>query len=406
MINEYNNIKIINSKKTMTLFYVIFYLFCFIFWAVIYYKMIMVKNTGDYYIHNQFSILMMEGKFETIYPGYQLVVGIPYVITKININYISIVVLSFFSVFTVYVTSKLLIELLNNKEENKYYIMILSFLLNIIQPIFTYSIRPGYSSGNGYISPTQAVCKPFVLLTFIYTYRMYKNDNYEKKNQILLFLNIFMSIIMKPAFAMAYIPAIGILYFVDEIIKNNSLKYKIKSYINKIWPLFFSGLVMIVQYLLSFHLKMPDDTKYNLKEGAGIKIGFLVAWKSVISNVPLSILFAYLFPIVLLISLMIAKSKKLVSITMKEKKFFNICIIYGVISILYMSFLYQELCISDCNFRNAWVMTFSVIQIFCISILYRITKENFFSLKLLFLNWGVFSVHVIMGIALYIKNII
>ena len=394
-----------NSKRKKEYGIFLLYFLILLFWSILYYKLTVVKSISDYRDHNQFSIWMMRGEFETTYPGYQLLIGIPYIITGIDVEYISVAILSVFALFTVYITNNLLVELLNNKDVNKYQMLILSFLLNIIQPIFTYSIRPGYSSGNGYISPTQAVCKPFVLLAFLYTYRMYKDEKYTIKNQLFLTIVLFLSCIIKPVFAMAYIPAIGLLYFVDEILKKTSLKEKVKGYVLKIWPLFITGIVLILQYIMSFNLKIPANTGYSLSDGASIRVGFLVAWKSVISNVPLSLAFAYFFPLVLLITISTQKNKRALVLS-EEKYFFRICIFYGLVSLLYMCFLYQEAHISDCNFRNAWIVTFSIIYIFCISVLYRITKEKIIPLSRIFINWGAFSVHIIMGIALYIKNII
>ena len=396
-----------NTDKTKYLLcYFLFFLFCTLIWAIVYYKLVAVEVTGDYFDHNRFAQWMMEGEFETTYPGYQLLVGIPYLLTGIKIEYISVAVLTVFALFTVYVTDVLIRNLLKDINPDKIQTLILSFLLNIIQPVFTYSIRPGYSSGNGYISPTHAVCKPFIILVFLYTYRMFADRKYDIKNQILLFASLLMSCIIKPVFAMAYVPAMGILYLTDELSQSSDIREKIKSYILKIWPLFFTGIVLILQYALSFNLKMPPDTGYSLSEGAGIKIGFLVAWKSVVSSVSLSLVFAYFFPIVLLITGLLYKRKsgeKLISSC--ENNFLKISFFYGAVSLLYMSLLYQENHVEDCNFRNAWIVTFSVIYILCISVLYRNTRERKLSRALTIINWGAFSVHILMGIALYIKNI-
>ncbi len=389
------------------IFNTLFYLFNIIFWGLLYHKLINVKNIGDYYAHNQFAKWMMEGKFETTYPGYQLMVGIPYKLTGIDVGYISVSILTIFALLTIYLTYRLLTELINESDVNKYHILILSFILNIIQPIFTYSIRPGYCSGNGYVSPTQAVCKPFILLVFLYTYRMYRKKEYGAANQVKLTIVLIASCLIKPLFAMAYVPAMGCLYLFDEIINKSDIKKKIKSYILKVWPLFITGIVLILQYALSFNLKMPENTGYSLNEGAGISVGFLVAWRSVVSSVPLSFIFAYLFPIVQLIMLLILKIKKLdVRLTTEENSFFRICIPYGTVSLLYMTLLYQDNHIADCNFRNAWVVTFTLIFILCASVLYRISREKKISVSSMIINWGVFCVHILMGIALYIKNVI
>ncbi len=398
-----------NDKKLKNnIFYNVIFIFLnIIFWMILYYRMIIINQFGDYYDHNRFTVLMMNGKFETVYPGYQWIVGILYVITGINVEYISVGVMTVFAVFSVYVTASLLKEILGKEEIKNYSLLFLSFLLNIIQPIFTYSIRPGYSSGNGYISPTQALCKPFVILAFLVTYRMYKNNKYSFDKQVVLFILLFISCIIKPVFAMAFVPSLGILHFVDELINESELKEKVKSYIVKIWPLFLTGIVLIIQYLCSFNLKLPEGTGYSLNEGASIKIGFLVSWKSVVSSVPLSIIFAYFFPLLLLITIVVKKNKEANEIVTQEQKLFlKISLYYGAISFIYMSFLYQENHVKDCNFRNAWVVTYIIIYTLCISILYRFKREDNKAKCAVLLNWGAFSVHIIAGVALYLKNII
>ena len=404
-MNTDNYIKI-NKKNNYLLFNIIFFIICAVTWAVLYYKLIIINNIGDYYAHNKYAEWMMQGEFETTYPGYQILVGIPYAILGIDTKYVSVCVLTIFAMFTVYVTAKLLGELLTDVKIDKYQILILAFLLNIIQPIFTYSIRPGYSSGNGYISPTQAICKPFAILVFLYSYKMYKNNRYNIRNQIILVCFLCISCIIKPLFAMAYVPAIGILYFVDELSYKSKCTVKIKSFIKKTWPLIITGTILILQYLLSFNLKMPPDTGYSLSDGAGIKIGFMVAWKSVVSSVSISILFAYFFPIVLMITILLNDLRNNNKLVKKEEIiFFKICSFYGIVSFLYMSLLYQETRVLDCNFRNAWVVTFTIIFILSITILYRISTERKIRLRLMIVNWGAFFVHVLMGMVLYFKYV-
>ena len=388
-------------------FNIFFVIFNILFWGYLYFQLVVIKNTGDYEAHNYFARLMMNGDFETTYPGYQWLVGIPYKLTGVKIEYISVIVLTIFALLSVYATKLLLIELLKEQEFRDVHISILSFILNIIQPIFTYSIRPGYSSGNGYISPTQAVCKPFIILAFLYTYRMYKDNSYTMKNQVKLTVSLILSCIMKPLFAMTYVPAMGILYLFIEIKNKDIIKNKIINYVSKSYPLLITGIILILQYVLSFHLKITEiEYGYSMKGGATIKFGFLVAWRLVVSNVPLSIIFAYFFPIVLFLSIIIIRIKTgNTVINDVEKKFLTLCLFYGAISLFYMCFFHQGKEETACDFRNAWIVTFSIIYILCSIILYRITFGKKNNNKTLAINWLAYIVHILMGMALYARNI-
>lgn len=156
----------------------------------------------------------------------------------------------------------------------------------------------------------------------------------------------------------------------------------------------------------------------GIDKDSHIRFGWMTAWSSVVDNVPLSILFAYFFPLVVGI---IAFFRKKHEINEHTKEYAKICLSYGVISFLYMAFLYQENHVSDANFRNGWVLTFNFVYILAVSILIQWirndgTNESFLHIRetgiILFCrkHWSTvlpvmaLCIHVLFGLALLVKN--
>jgi len=417
---------IVKNDKTKSIYRYAFWILLYVIWMVFYWKQCVINNSGDYYWHNQFAQWMIDGEMIIFYPGYHLVVGGISKLTSINIMVISAVVLSLMANLSIYITSCLIEYLSGNK--NYWINIILATIVNIVQPIFTSGIRPGYSSGNGYISPTQAMCKPFVLLTIYIFIKMYNDNKWDFLSQLRLLFLLIITCIIKPIFAMAFIPAIGLLFLVDEIItdKKNIVLFA-QNYIIKVWPLFITGLFLISQLII---YKNAKNTKYEELYSHGNKskicFGFFYAWSMVVSNVSLSIVFAYFFPIVIfIVLLLIRKSGKIKNLVNdKEKNFIKITSIYGLISFSYMAFLYQDAGYErDCNFRNAWVITFLMVFLFCVILLYKLmiyfsfkeelknisnngVKTFFKNSCIIILPSIALLIHIVFGILLFAKNLL
>lgn len=418
-----------NMHSKSKYFYLFFWLLNFVLWFTLYWKMCVVNNNGDYYYHNLFASYIINGDMNSMYPGYHLIVGGIAKIFNVQIIKVSAIVLDIFMCLSVYISYLLLKEILNKKNYCSDLILLLfAFILNVVQPIFTSSIRPGYSSGNGYISPTQAACKPFILLAILLFYRMYKSSKWNVKSQIVFTLVLIISCIIKPVFAMAFVPSMGILLLVEEIIKLKKKTVKIGravlNYLKEIWPLFVTGLFLIAQYLYGRTTVIPIDTIYTERAGSSIRIGFLRSWSLVVSNVWVSIIFAYLFPLVVLCLYAYYKNKSLQKFNSGLIFYLKMCIFYGAVSFLYMAFLYQDNGYEeDCNFRNAWIVTFIMFFSLSISVLIKWIKEvelcnqiaNIKSIglrKIIFDNKAIFisifslSIHLLFGVLLLLKNIV
>ena len=390
----------INKRKIYIIYISALFLAGLLYWSKCIFHL-----SGDYYAHIEFTKLILNNKMTIMYPGFHYSTAILHILFGIPVEFASSIVLTIAWVGSIFATHMLLCEI--REENHKNYsikLLLLSVLINIVQPIFTYSIRPGYSSGNGYISPTQAACKPFIILSVCFFYKSYKNNKWTLKNQILLTLMLVLSCIFKPFFAMAFIPAIGLMILVEYITSKHKEKH-ILLFIKKLIPLFISGIVLLVQFILSLNWVIPLP-EYAGVASSKICIGWFVSWRLCVSNVFLSIIFAYAFPIVLLIYILINKFKyRNIIINTSELVFGKISLYYGMISFLYMAFLYQNNGYEkDCNFRNAWVVTYILVYTLCTEILFRILKNQ--KKKHIYLLFGILSIHLFFGIILLAKNIV
>ena len=154
---------------------IIFWILIIIIWFAVYWNQCVVKNSGDYFCHNVFAKLVIEGKLVLVYPVYHIVVGVLAKITGMLETEASIFVLIFAQILSVIVVAEILKQL-SDIWKNRLELLIVSFMLNIVQPVFFSHYKPGASSGNGLFSPTLTMVKPFALLSVLFFYKMYKHQ--------------------------------------------------------------------------------------------------------------------------------------------------------------------------------------------------------------------------------------
>ncbi len=381
------------------------------FWLIFYYKQCVIDNSGDYYAHNWMAELMKTGDITIVYPLYHAVVMVVSIVFSVSTYLAGAIVLALSSFLTLWATEKLICEIvyrntLSKTRVNDFKILFCSILVNIVQPIFTYSIRPGYSSGNGYVSPTQAFVKPIIIFACLIEYRIITSAESgerltQKKNvinQIVLTAVLILSCLAKPMFAMAFIPAMGIYWLVAEIRKNDffhnfrSFGKVVVGYLIDVYPLILSGIVLIIQYVLSMGIT-DNPIRAGIDGNTSIEFGWMTAWKLCVSNVYLSILFAYFAPIVFLL----VNRKKLRHLT-----YWKFTGIYTLISFLMISCLYQSgEYIADLNFRNAWVVAFTLIYTGCFSEMLGMKKD-----KRTWATIVLFGIHLLFGLALIAKDLL
>lgn len=408
----------------------IFIIISILMWSAMYYRQCVIDNQLDYHAHNLFANLIVEGKLTLTYPLYHYATGLLALALGTDTLHSSIIVLVCLQIMSMYAMAALLKEVTGNCN-SRFWLLLGAFMLNIVQPVFTYSIKPGYSSGNGLVSPTSLACKPFAILAILFFYKAYKENNWTVKRQLLLLTMLILSCLAKPMFAMAFVPAMGLLLFVDKIVclKNKNIKIPdaIKEYIIQIWPLFITGIVLIVQYVMTTIIETPreltEDIRLSADADTHIRFGFMYAWSMVVSNVYVSILFAYLFPLAVLIVWLIMKKRKNEKFISNDKartgSFAKMCIYYGIVSFCYIAFLYQDNGAErDMNFRNCWILTFTMVYCLAYSVLWNWIRQHEFGNKLqksgikIKENWAIyliiliFAFHLLFGLALIAKNIL
>lgn len=394
----------------------IIYFFWFtniLIWTMVYWNQCVRHNTGDYYIHNQLAEALFKEKFVLMYPGYHILVGGTAKLLGIETMKSSVVILVMAACASVYVTYMILKELLE-VDDKEIQLLFMAFVLNIVQPIFSETIRPGYSSGNGYISPTQGVCKPFVLLTILIFNKLYVGKIKKLSGRVMLTTVLIISCLMKPLFAMAFVPAGGILLLIDTVKKwNDGQKQFLKlaeKYIKVVWPLILTGFFLIGQYFYGQQIPQLEGTKLCVGAETHIRFGFMHSWSMVVANVWISIIFAYFFPIIVFV--LNLKYKYVERQDTKIKAFARICLIYLMVSFCYVACLYQDNGFEkDLNFRNAWIVSFNIVYCLAVAVLYKgIMKWKRSGSKGakagIYLGIGTLSVHIIYGLALLGKNIL
>lgn len=390
------------DNKSKKYFLSFIWIFFFILYFFIFYSMNVRKPVGDYLLHNSFSLLMFDGEMQIMYPGYHLLVGGIALLLHASTALVSSVILSIASLLSIYVTQKIIerFDLCFGRIE----LLFAAFIVNFVQPVFTFANRPGASSGNGYISPTHILCKPFIFLTVYFFFIQYRENKWTIRNQGLLLGALILSCIVKPIFAMAFVPAEGILLFIAELkeYRQKGFWKSLKSYLNRVWPLFFTGLFLLGQYFYMKTIVISDGMVAGGTDGsAKICFGFLYAWKMHVQNVGISIIYAYFTPIITCIYVFVKK----IELSTNIWKYLKMNFLYGIVSFFYISCLYQDKYASDLNFRNGWIANYLMVYVINIVIIKKIYMKHRSMKEMLPLIIPL-GIQMLFGILLYLKYII
>ena len=404
------------TRKKEWSFTALFWIGNIVLWSMLYWRFCVVGTSADFVWHDKFVRLLIEGKMVLMHPGYHALVSLFALLFGMKTTVAAVIVLTIAMCVSIYVTMLIMKDSLEIDFLSNVQLLLVSFLLNIVQPIFFYGFAPGYSSGNSYSSPTQAVCKPFTLLVIWLFIKMNKHEHPVMKEQFALLVMMILSCLMKPLFAMAFIPAAGCWYLLR--IKDNYSKISkdsILQYFKYIWPMIGCGIFLILQYIYGIVFNGANEEVMSIGSNVHVCIGFLRAWGMVVDNVAVSILFAYLFPIVMIIIILYNRKKFCGEITTqnllhyikKSKHYIELCVLYAGISLIYIAFLYQDNgCEAHMNFRNAWVVTFNYVYFIAMAILLYLNKEKGHKSTDVRIGFMAFSVHLLFGIALIAKNLL
>lgn len=381
-------------------------------WGTMYWRLCVFAKGADYLFHENYTRLLLEGELLMMYPGYHIIVAVFTAVLSVDVPIASVIALTLAMCMSIYATKLVLRDILEIDFLTEIQLLLVAFLLNIVQPIFMYGYAPGYSSGNGYTSPTQTICKPVILWVIIVFSSLHKSDEINIKKQIQLMCALIISCLMKPMFAMAFVPAMGGLILWKEIKKCRRLSVKfISIYIKNVWPLIVTGVFMLIQYVYGASIEDKESLQLAFDANTNIRVGFLHAWRMVVDSVPISILMAYFFPFVIILLccsyIRSNNSVKILDYIRKMHFYIEECIAYGLVSLIYIMFLYQDNGReTHMNFRNSWVVTFNMIYCMAMAVLIYMGKVKGQRSKGVRIGTVAFGIHIVFGVALIGKNFI
>lgn len=184
---------------------------------------------------------------------------------------------------------------------NRALIPVAAFVMCLVGPLYmpwyNYRIYRGQDSPNPWHSPTQIMVKPFALLIFWMTIRIYQRCRegnwprkaYESRGEAALYtILITLSVYAKPSFFQAIVPALGLLMIIDLI------RSRGKSFLCdfKVAAAYIPGAILtVMKFVDSFFTEAEN----------GMEIAFLAVWSHNSTCIPLSILLLYGFPLFVMI---------------------------------------------------------------------------------------------------------
>jgi len=383
--------------KKHTFYIALFWLTNVAIWSIVFARLCLVRIGGDYYDHNAFAELVIKGKMKIAYPLYHWVVGLLAVILRVPAKIAAIPILVISQLFTIYLVSKL-IKFLFEDSFDELKALLLSLAVNIICPPFWSRMAPAYSCSNTYGSPTQMIVKPFVVAGILLLLHTLKetNDHIAPnfKTQILLLLVMLGGCLAKPAYLMAFVPAAGVFYIYRIAKSSHSFTDFIVGYIRNIWPYFVCGIALIIQYIYGSNIVNEGAVFAGIDANGGIRFGPWVSWKYAIDWPLLSIVLAYMLPLVTVILFKI-KTDGI------RRDYLLFTVIYGVISFIFMALLYQENHIQDVNFRNIWIYTFLFVHAFFVPEIF-VQRDKVWYKQIPVL--GLLSLEILFGIVLIVRK--
>jgi hypothetical protein len=169
---------------------------------------------------------------------------------------------------------------------------------------------------------------PISVLLFIQQLKIIEGkSDYSVKTVLVILLLAILTAISKPSFMLVYIPTTALFFLINHGIS--------KKFFQSIIPLFFAGLVLVLQYYLIFELNigLMDDEK----RGIGLSLPFenYYNWYPV-WFLPFALLFSLGFP--LAFHFLYAKNH----FSWKKDKDYYYSILLFVIGFLYAGFLVEE----------------------------------------------------------------
>lgn len=379
------------SLKKLVFFSIVGFAYFFLFYKD---AIVCPQNSAsalaNMYQHIELALSWLNGAFLPE-PGWHILTIITAKLFGISLLNAALIIQTIFTVITSILIFKILSSYLKDKYSENFLLLFTAALMLVIAiyvPGFSWNMYLGQGNPNMVNSVTLTMVKPFMLICIIFFLNLEKSEIFKDiyKYSGFLCISLFISVFVKPFFALVFIPSL-VIYLVLVRLKNKKLYFY----------LFIVLLPSIVALIWQ---------AYNvlIAQGVGYKSGILInpfyVWQTVTPNIPVSILLAIAFPLAVffLNPKNVLKNEGLV-----------IAWIMVIVGILEYSLLMET--VNTFAFNWLWGYNLALLVVFIFSSIEFLTffkdpRPKKFLLKTgMFFTTTLFLLHLISGI-IYFNNLL
>jgi len=311
-----------------------------------------------------------------IEPGFHVAVATISNLFGFSVNASGVLILSLFTSWLAALKLKVIHSQLQNLPTSCFFSLFLMIVSAIYLPFFSHNIYVDAGSPNVWHNPTTIMLYPFALLISLNTIDMIETYSFTKACYISFLL--FATVIIKPSFAMIYLPALGIFIALFDF-------FAIRNYVKYSIILFPTFCFFVYQSLL-------------FQSHHGVRFAPYAVIRLYSSNPIVSIFLGLAFPL----SILVFRMKKITT----QLKFIWILLIIAYVQ---FALLAESSEFSAGNFGWGYQIALSLIFLFSFVELLKWVheiggfKQALSNLKIL-TCFGIFSIHLVSGI-IYVHRI-
>lgn len=268
---------------------------CVFGFGFIVFLLIIILARNDMLSHAGFIVKAIEAKF--LPPNFLYYLSVSLVtFFSTNIKYVligSVVVLAAALTLKFWVTVRCAAEWIGiSHKKNAYNLLLFSslgLLFLFCLPLPGQNWYLGQFPPNIWHNSTTIFLMPFAILLFFYSYKYLDTAN----PNVLYIVTIYtvLNVLIKPSFFFSFaliFPIFGLFRFGFR-----------KSFLQACLPVTIGAIGIIIQYFLIYH--NPEYNKLVGSEGTTVAIGWLYVWRSISTNIPLSIFNSLLLPLLFML---------------------------------------------------------------------------------------------------------
>ncbi|MFA5401193.1 MAG: hypothetical protein WC359_12170 [Dehalococcoidia bacterium] len=282
--------QVLSILKKLAFFGVLLITYFFLFYKSMF---ICPKNyMGNLNEHMKLADRWATGEYFLPHPGFHaLSIGVSK-LTGRTLQESGIVVHTLFTVLTIFIVYKILASYLKNKYSENFILLMtacVSLVIAIYVPSFSMNMYLGQGNPNMITSVTLTALKPFMLLCIIFYLAMIKAVD-SKSGEVmkyggLLAAALMVSVLMKPSFALVFIPAVAI-----QLVLTHTRNIKLYTCMAVI---ILPALAVLIWQ--SYNMFIAPEVGYK----SAIEIKPFYIWNTVTRNIFISILLATAFPLII-----------------------------------------------------------------------------------------------------------